>query len=442
MARTTINRLSDRRVRTAKPGMHPDGGGLYLRVTEGKDDGGRAFNRYWLFRYALRSTGKDRQLGLGPLDTVTLAAARAVARECREQLRAGLDPVEQRRAQRAANALADAKAMTFDQCRDAYIAAHRAGWRNDKHSKQWTATLTTYVTPVFGHLPVGAIDTGIVLKVLEPIWATKSETASRVRGRIEAVLDWAKVRGYRTGENPARWRGHLDKLLPAKSKVRKVEHHPALPYGQIGVFVSVLREREGMAAKALQFTILTVARSDETISMRGDEIDMAAKLWTVPPERMKGNREHRVPLSEPALAIIREMIPAGPESIGRKYVFRGAKPGRPLSNMAMLELIRRMNAEREVVGLPKWMDPKQGGREVVPHGFRSSFRDWAAERTNFAREVAEAALAHIDGDETERAYQRGDLFEKRRRLMTAWADYCLKPQASDTVMPLRKPERR
>ena len=191
--------------------------------------------------------------------------------------------------------------------------------------------------------------------------------------------------------------------------------------------MSDLRGRGGTAAKALEFTILTVARSDETISMRGDEIDMAAKLWTVPPERMKGKREHRVPLSEPALAIIREMMPAGPESIGRKYVFPGAKPGRPLSNMAILELIRRMNAEREVVGLSKWVDPKQRGRDVVPHGFRSSFRDWAAERTNFAREVAEAALAHIDGDETERAYQRGDLFEKRRKLMTAWAEFCSKP---------------
>jgi integrase len=286
---------------------------------------------------------------------------------------------------------------------------------------------------------VGAIDTGLVLKVLEPIWATKSETASRLRGRIEAILDWAKVRGFRTGENPARWRGHLDKLLPAKSKVRKVEHHPALPYGQMGAFMSDLGDRDGIAAKALQFAILTVARSDETISMRGDEIDMAARLWTVPPERMKSKREHRVPLSDPALAIIHEMMPAGPESTGRKYVFRGAKPGRPLSNMTMLELIRRMNAEREVVGLPKWVDPKQGGREVVPHGFRSSFREWAAERTNFAREVAEAALAHIDGDETERAYQRGDLFEKRRRLMTAWAEYCLKPKASGTATPLRKP---
>jgi integrase len=440
MARTTINRLSDRKVRTAKPGMHPDGGGLYLRVTEGKkDEGGATLNRYWLFRYADRSSGKDRQLGLGPLDTVTLAAARAAARQCREQLLAGLDPVEQRRARRASNALADAKAMSFNQCRDAYIAAHRAGWRSVKHAAQWTNTLEAYVTPVFGQLPVGAIDTGLVMKALEPIWASKTETASRVRGRIEAIIDWAKVRGYRAGENPARWRGHLDKLLPAKSKVRTVEHHPALPYGQIGAFMSDLRRREGTAAKALQFVILTVARADEAISMRGDEIDMAANLWAVPPERTKRKREHRVPLSEAAIAIIREMMPAGPESIGRKYVFPGAKPGRPLSNMAMVKLIRRMNAERKVAGLPRWTDPKQGGREVVPHGFRSSFRDWAAERTSFAREVAEAALAHIDGDETERAYQRGDFFEKRRRLMAAWTEFCLKPQASGTVTPLRKP---
>jgi integrase len=435
MARTTINRLSDRRVRTANAGMHPDGGGLYLRVTTGV---GGVVNRYWLFRYKQRGTRKDRQLGIGSIDTVSLAAARAAARECREQLLAGLDPVEQRKVKQTAAALVEAKAMTFDQCRETYITSHEAGWRNAKHAKQWTATLTTYVTPVFGHLPIAAVDTGLVLKVLEPIWATKSETASRLRGRIEVILDWAKVRGYRDGENPARWRGHLDKLLPAKSKVRKVKHHPALPYGQIGVFMSDLREREGTAAKGLQFTILTVARTDEAISMRWDEIDMAAKLWTVPPERMKGEREHRVPLSEPALAILRDMIPAGQEGIGRKYVFRGAKPGRPLSNMAMLELIRRMNAEREVVGLPKWTDPKQGGRDVVPHGFRSTFRDWAAERTNFAREVAEAALAHIDGDETERAYQRGDLFDKRRRLMTAWAEFCSKPVLAGTVTPLRR----
>jgi integrase len=435
MAPTTINRLSDRRVRTAKAGMHADGGGLYLRVTTRASG---VVNRYWLFRYSHRGTDKDRQLGIGPLDTVTLAAARAAARECREQLLAGLDPIEERNAQRASRALADAKAITFDQCRDAYIAAHHAGWRNVKHAKQWTATLNTYVSPVFGHLPVGSIDTGLVLKALEPIWTVKPETASRVRGRIESILDWARVRGYRTGENPALWRGHLDHLLPARSKVRKVEHHPALPYERIGAFMADLLRREGTAAKALRFAILTAARTDELISMRWNEIDMAAKLWTVPPDRMKGGRQHRVALSEPALAVLHEMILGNDvKDSGKRYLFPGAKPGRPLSNMAMLELVRRMNAERKVVGLPMWSDPSQGNRDVVPHGFRSSFRDWAAERTNFPREVAEAALAHIVGDETELAYRRGDLLEKRRRLMEAWAEFCSKPMTAGEAVPLR-----
>jgi len=415
--------------------MHPDGGGLYLRVTAGTG----AFNRYWLFRYADRRTGKDRQLGIGQLDTVSLARARSAARECRELLLAGKDPVETRRLQHASQRLTDATAQTFDQCAAAYIAAHRAGWSNVKHGLQWPTSLATYVTPVFGSLPVAAIDTGLVLKVLEPIWATKSETASRVRGRIEAILDWAKARGYREGENPARWRGHLDKLLPAVTKVRKVEHHPALPYGQVAEFMIELRQLTGPAAKALQFTISTAARSDEVISMRWPEVDLAAKLWTVPPERTKSRRGHRVPLSEPALAILREMMPKGADNIGHKYVFPGAKVGRSLGNRAMLGVIESLNARRQAAGLPRYMDPQQGNRDVVPHGFRSTFRDWAAERTNFPREVAEAALAHIDGDETERAYQRGDLFEKRRRMMMAWADYCASkvPGTGSKVHPLR-----
>ncbi len=343
MAKTIINRLSDRRVRTARVGMHPDGGGLYLRVTAGTG----AFNRYWLFRYADRRTGKDRQLGIGQLDTVSLARARSAARECRELLLAGKDPVETRRLQHASQRLTDATALTFDQCAAAYIAAHRAGWSNVKHGLQWPTSLATYVTPVFGSLPVAAIDTGLVLKVLEPIWATKSETASRVRGRIEAILDWAKARGYREGENPARWRGHLDKLLPAVTKVRKVEHHPALPYGQVAEFMIELRQLTGPAAKALQFTISTAARSDEVISMRWPEVDLAAKLWTVPPERTKSRRGHRVPLSEPALAILREMMPKGADNIGHKYVFPGAKVGRwaieqcSASSSALMPGVRR-----------------------------------------------------------------------------------------------------
>jgi integrase len=309
--------------------------------------------------------------------------------------------------------------MAFNQCRDAYIAAHRAGWRNAKHAAQWTSTLDAYVTPVFGQLPVGAIDTGLVMKALEPIWSAKTETASRVRGRIEAILDWAKVRGYRGGENPARWRGHLDSLLPARSKVRKVEHHAALPFTEIGAFMAQLREQSSTAARALEFTILTAARTGEVLGARWGEIDLDAAVWTVPPDRMKSAREHRVPLSPAALAVIKNMKTRREND----YVFPGDRRDR-LSGRAMDMLLRRM------------------GREVTVHGFRSSFRDWAAERTNFPREVAEAALAHVVGDKVEAAYQRGDLFDKRRRLMTAWGDYCLKPQASGTVTPLRKPVRR
>src|SRR5258708_7197568 len=461
MARTTINRLSDRGARTAKAGttkagtakrrMHPDGGGLYLRVTAGTNG---VVNRYWLFRYKQRGTRKDRQIGIGPLDTISLAQARATAREGREQLLAGLDPVDQRKAQRASNARADTKAMTFDACRDAYIAGHRASWGSVKHAKQWATSLATYAAPVLGILPVAAVDTGLVLKVLEPIWATKSETASRVRGRIEAILDWAKVRGYRTGENPARWRGHLAHMLPAKAKVHKVEHHPALPYEQMGGFMADLRKRPGTAARALEFAILTAARTDEVISARWDEIDMAGKLWVVPLERMKGKREHRVPLCDRALEILRMMMPDGQESIGRKYIFRGVKPGRPVSNRAMLDLIWRMNDTREVAGLPRYADPKQGGRDVVPHGFRSSFKDWAtdwapspaeivkaAKRGElveaFPRDLIEVALAHRLDDKTEEAYRRTDMIDKRHRLMTAWAEFCSKPAGNGEVVSLR-----
>jgi hypothetical protein len=282
MTRAIIYRLSDRRVRTAKAGMHPDGGGLYLRVTAGANG---AINRYWLFRYAHRGTGKDRQLGIGPLDTVTLAAARTAAKQYREQLLAGLDPIEQRNAERASRAVAKAKAMTFDECRDAYVASHEAGWRNSAHRQQWTATLKTYVTPVFGGFPVDTIDTRLVLKVLEPIWTTKAETASRVRGRIERILDWARARDHRDGQNPAMWKGHLDHLLPAKSKVAKVEHHPALPYPRIREFMRDLFRCDGTAAMALRFVVLTAARASEVFGMTWGEVDLTAKLWTIPGDR-------------------------------------------------------------------------------------------------------------------------------------------------------------
>jgi integrase len=443
MARAIIYRLSDRRVRTAKAGMHPDGGGLYLRVTTGANG---AINRYWLFRYAHRGTGKDRQLGIGPLDTVTLAAARTATKQYRQQLLAGLDPIEQRNAERASRAVAEAKAMTFDECRDAYIASHEAGWHNSAHRQQWTATLKTYVTPVFGRFPVDTIDTGLVLR--------KAETASRVRGRIERILDWARARGHRDGQNPAMWKGHLDHLLPAKSKVAKVEHHPALPYPRIGEFMSDLFRRDGTAAMALRFVVLTAARANEVFGMTWGEVDLTAKLWTIPGDRMKGGRQHRVPLNEPALAILCEMMPGdNVRDIGKRYVFPGAKPGRPLSNMAMLELIRRMNCEREVAGLPRWADPES--RDVVPHGFRSSFKDWATDWTPspaeiveaaklgeiveaFPRDLVEVALAHALDSKTEEAYRRTEMIEKRRRLMGKWADYCSRPGPEGDVVPLRK----
>jgi integrase len=434
MAKTIINRLSDRLVRTAPPGMHSDGAGLYLRVTTGS---GGAQHRYWIFRYAHRATGKDRQLGIGPLDTIGLADARAKAQECRKLLLGGIDPVEHRRSREAAAALQTAKTLTFDEAVAAYIAAHRPTWSSQKHCAQWASTLKTYVTPVFGHLPVGAIDDGLVLKALESIWTTKPETASRVRGRIESVLDWAKVRGFRTGENPARWRGHLSHLLPAKTKMRKgkVNHHAALPYTRVGEFMAELRSRPGIPPRALEFAILTASRSDEVLGARWEEIDWATSTWSIPAERMKGRAKHCVPLSDPALAILRAMQVVGGAA---GYVFPG-RPGRQAGNMTLLWAIWRMNEDRKAAGLPMFTDPHQGNREVTPHGFRSTFRDWAGERTGHAREICEKALAHTLGDETERAYQRGELLDKRRRLMADWATFCsMAPADYGDVVPLHK----
>jgi integrase len=305
--------------------------------------------------------------------------------------------------------------MTFREGAETYIAAHKAGWKNPKHAAQWPATLATYVYPVFGDLPVQAIDTGLVMKALEPIWTAKPETATRVRGRIESVIDWATARGYRQGENPARWRGHLENLFPKKSKVRRVEHHPALPYDEIGAFTASLRGQGGIGARALEFLILTAARTGEVIGARWDEFDLAQKVWTVPAERMKAGKEHRVPLSAPALAIVEAMR----ETRESEFVFPGGKRGKPLSNMAMLKLLKRM-----------------GRDDLTAHGFRSSFRDWAAESTGFPSEVVEMALAHMVGDKVEAAYRRGDLFAKRRQLMEAWARYCEARRVSGDVVNL------
>ena len=305
--------------------------------------------------------------------------------------------------------------MTFDACAAAYIEAHKTSWRNEKHRDQWRNTLNSYASPVFGSLPVQAIDVALVMKVLEPIWKTKSETASRLRGRIEAVLDWATVRSYREGENPARWRGHLDKLLPARSKIQKVEHHPALPHDEIGDFMAMLRGQDGTAARALEFLILTAARTGEIIGARWDEIDLEDKIWVVPGARMKAGREHRVPLSGAALAILEQMR----EIREGDFVVPGGKKGKPLSNMAMLAVLKRM-----------------GRDDLTTHGFRSTFRDWAAERTNFPREVVEMALAHTIESKVEAAYRRGDLFQKRRQLMEAWVRFCASPKSRGEVVPI------
>ena len=408
MART-IGKLTALAVSHAKRrGYYGDGGGLFLQVSA-------SGSKSWVFRF--KEAGRLREMGLGPLHTIGLADARQRAQDCRKLRLDGKDPIEARRSERMNTRLDAAKAMTFRACAERYIAAHKAGWRNAKHAAQWTATLTTYVYPFFGALPVQAVDVGLVLKAIEPIWTTKPETAGRVRGRIESILDWATARGYRKGDNPARWRGHLENLLPKRSKVRRVRHHAALPYGEIGSFMAELRQQEGVAARALEFSIMTAGRTGEVIGARWDEFNIAERLWTVPAERMKGGREHRVPLSDAVLAILEKMAAIRQSD----FVFPGGKANRPLSNMAFLMLLRRM-----------------GHGDLTAHGFRSSFRDWAAERTNFPSEVAEMALAHTVSDKVEAAYRRGTMFEKRRQLGAAWAKCCSVPMPAAQVVPIRE----
>ena len=390
------NRLTEVAVRAAKVcGRYPDGGGLYLQVS-------LSGSRSWLLRYRKGSGRHD--LGLGPLSVISLAEARRRAQRIRQQLLDGIDPLGQRRADETQARLDAAKAMTFDQCRDAYIAAHEAGWNNPKHRQQWFNTLATYVSPTIGTLPVAAIDTGLVLRVLEPIWTTKPETAGRLRGRIERILSWATTRGYRTGENPARWKGHLDQTLPPQSKVRRVEHHAALPFEEVSAFLVELRSQSGVAAAALELTILTAARTGEVLGARWSEIDFDKAVWSVPADRMKSRREHRVPLTRSVLAVLRRM-----QEVRRgDCIFPGQRADGPLSNMAMAMLLRRMGHEGFTV-----------------HGFRSSFRDWAAEKTKHDNIVVEMALAHVVDDKTEASYRRGDLFEKRQELMRDWERFCL-----------------
>jgi integrase len=377
-----------------KAGLYCDGLGLYLQVRAG---GAKS----WIFRY--RTNGKLRDMGLGSVNAVTLAQAREKASACRSMRANGIDPINLKRSEKAKSRAEATRAMTFEQCAAAYIEAHRAGWKNAKHAAQWTATLATYAFPIFGTQPVAAIDTPIVLKVLEPMWTTKTETASRIRGRIESVLDWARVREFRHGENPARWRGHLDHLLPKRGKVAAVKHHAALPYDEVPTFMASLHAEAGVAARAFEFCILTATRTGEVLGACWTEIDMKAKVWTIPPERMKARREHRVPLSDRAMTILHHVK----EFSRDEFVFPGGKTNHPLSGMAFLMLLRRIKRD-----------------DITAHGFRSTFRDWAAERTSFPHEVAEMALAHMISDKVEAAYRRGNLFIKRRRLAEAWAAFC------------------
>jgi integrase len=399
-----IEKLMPLDVQRLQPGLHPDGGGLYLQVT---GTGGRS----WLFRY--RFNGKEHRIGLGSAAAVPLKLARQLAAKARQLRATGVDPLAEKREQRSESLVAEAKVTTFKECAENYITAHEASWKNPKHRQQWRSTLEQYVYPIIGALPVQAVDTGMVLKALEPIWQAKTETASRIRGRIESILDYAKARGYRDGDNPARWRGHLDMLLARPAKIAPHEHHVALPYNEIAAFMDELRRRNSTSARCLEFLILTAARTGEAIGATWNEIDLAAKVWTVPGKRMKGGREHRVPLSDRAVTILHDMQ-------GRcesEYVFPGRYGG--MSNMALLAMLRGM------------------GRALTAHGFRSTFRDWAAESTNFPSEVAEMARAHAIENKVEAAYRRGDLFEKRRRLMQAWADYCARSaQYGDKVVSI------
>lgn len=403
-------RLSALQVANKKePGRYGDGGGLYLQVS-------RWLTKSWLFRF--ERDGRERQMGLGPAGPrqVSLSEARDAAARCAQLLRQGLDPIEERNGRRAAQRVEDAKSITFRKCAQDYIAEHEAGWRSAKHRSQWSATLETYAYPVLGDLPVAAVDLALVLKAIKPIWTDKPETANRLRGRIESVLSSAKAHGYRGGENPARWRGHLDQILPVKSRVKTVRHHVAMPFGEVSSFLRALRLNSDISAKALEFTILTAARTGETLGATPDEIDLKQKAWTVPAARMKAKVNHRVPLSDRAIEIIASL------KHNQKFLFPGSRINRPLSNTSLLKLLRDMVGEGPTV-----------------HGFRSSFMDWGHELTSYPKEMLDVALAHAVPDKTEAAYRRGDLFQKRRRLMADWARYCeMEPhKASAEVVPLR-----
>lgn len=388
--------------RLKNPGKYPLGESLYLQISN-------SGTKSWIFRFNL--AGKDNWMGLGSASVVSLAEARAKILEHKKDLLGGLNPIQRRESVRLEAAAEEAKRVTFKECCDLYIKAHSQGWKNEKHKAQWESTLETYTSHLIGSLPVQSVDTTLVLRILEPIWYSKAETASRLRGRVERILSWATVRGLRQGDNPARWRGHLDELLPKRSEVQKVQHFKALPYVHMYDFMITLREKEGTSIRALEFLILTTTRTNETLQARWTEFNLDERHWTIPAERMKAKRPHRVPLSDRAIQIL-EGMKAVSQS---EYVFPGFHPGKPLSDMALLQVVRKMNLD------------------ITVHGFRSAFQDWAAEKTAFSQEVIDMALAHVVKGKTERAYRRGDLFEKRIHLMNDWAGYCSRAKNNQVI---------
>ncbi|PYG00800.1 integrase [Thioalkalivibrio sp. ALE21] len=387
-----LNKLSARQVKTATTGKHEDGGGLRLVASA-------SGSKKWVLR--LMVNGKRREMGLGAYPDVSLASARENASAYRTLARNGVDPIATRSA-------CTKEIPTFESCAASFIRAHRSGWKNPKHQRQWVRTLKQYARSKIGKKRVDTITTEDILEILTPIWTTKTETAKRVQGRIENVLDYAAAHNHREEPNPARWRGHLDKLLPKPSRVKKQKHHPAMPYHEVPSFIHTLEAQEAMAASALRFLILTAVRTKEVLQAQWEEINKQDRVWTIPASRMKARKEHRVPLSSAAL----ELLEALPVIESNPYVFPGTRPGRPMSNMALLQAMRRQGFG---------VHGEQGN--YVPHGFRSSFRDWSGEISNFPRDVAEMALAHVIENKVEAAYRRGDLFEKRRRMMQEWSDY-------------------
>jgi integrase len=386
-----IHRLNPRKVATAGPGKYEDGGGLRLVVSE-------SGAKKWVLRFTIKS--KRREMGLGRCPDVNLTSARTKATNCRNLVSSGIDPIEARQTQ-------SVRIPTFTTCAARYIRAHRRGWKNAKHARQWVSTLKTYVRPEIGAKPVDVISTDDIINILSPFWTTKTETAKRVQGRIENILDFAAAHKYRDPLNPARWRGHLDKLLPKPSRVKTVTHHPAMPYTEVPAFMADL-SHESVSALALRFLILTATRTNEVLRAEWSEFDLGDDIWTIPASRMKTRREHRVPLLHAAITVLSTL----PRMTNSPYVFPGARKARPLSNMALLQLMR---------GMGYGVDGSRGN--YVPHGFRSAFRDWSGEVSSYPRDVAEMALAHTIENKVEAAYRRGDLFDKRRAMMQDWAEY-------------------